>query len=93
MGRFHENAVYLEGRTLKMKNGLGVALMSGKSYLSIDGCTMGVAGSIVDQNFFEDYLGICFDAFDLTVYIVAYVMKYVTRVFFSLSFPQCINRT
>src|SRR5712691_8083758 len=37
--------------------GLSVALMRGKSYLGMGGVSMGIAGSIVDQPFFEDYLG------------------------------------
>ncbi len=39
------------------KAGLAVALMKGKSYLSIGSVSMGIAGSIVDSNFFESYLG------------------------------------
>jgi L-fucose isomerase len=39
------------------KSGLAVAMMKGKSYLSIGGVSMGIAGSIVDENFFQDYLG------------------------------------
>jgi L-fucose isomerase len=46
--------------------GLAVALMRGKSYLSMGGCSMGIAGSIVDQPFFEDYLGMRVEAIDLT---------------------------
>jgi L-fucose isomerase len=49
-----------------IKAGLAVALMRGKSYLSMGGCSMGIAGSIVDQNFFEDYLGMRVEAIDLT---------------------------
>ena len=39
------------------KAGLAVAVMNGKSYLSIGGVSMGIAGSIVDENFFQNYLG------------------------------------
>ncbi len=39
------------------RSGLAAALMRGKSYLSIGGVSMGIAGSIVDQAFFESYLG------------------------------------
>jgi len=46
--------------------GLAAAMMKGKSYLSMGGCSMGIAGSIVDQNFFEDYLGMRVEAIDLT---------------------------
>ena len=39
------------------KAGLAVATMRGKSYLSVGAVSMGIAGSIVDANFFQDYLG------------------------------------
>ncbi|RTE55374.1 L-fucose isomerase [Arenibacter aquaticus] len=39
------------------KAGLAVAMMNGKSYLSIGAVSMGIAGSIVDENFFQNYLG------------------------------------
>jgi len=37
--------------------GLAIALMKGKSYLSIGSVSMGIAGSIVNSDFFESYLG------------------------------------
>ncbi|HOX59588.1 MAG TPA: L-fucose isomerase [Candidatus Paceibacterota bacterium] len=46
--------------------GLATAIMKGKSYLSLGGVSMGIAGSIVDQNFFEEYLGIRVEAVDMT---------------------------
>ena len=39
------------------KAGLAVAEMKGKSYLSIGSVSMGIAGSVVDPNFFQEYLG------------------------------------
>ncbi|NQX55992.1 L-fucose isomerase [Pedobacter panaciterrae] len=39
------------------KSGLAVAIMKGKSYLAIGTVSMGIAGSIVDADFFQDYLG------------------------------------
>ncbi len=41
-----------------VKAGLAVAEMKGKSYMSVGYCSMGIAGSMVDHNFFQDYLGI-----------------------------------
>lgn len=41
-----------------IKSGIAVATMKGKSYLSIGSVSMGIAGSVVDPNFFADYLGI-----------------------------------
>jgi L-fucose isomerase len=46
--------------------GLAVASMRGKSYLSIGGVSMGIAGSIVDQGFFERYLGMRVEAVDMS---------------------------
>ncbi|MEW6508231.1 MAG: L-fucose isomerase [Bacteroidota bacterium] len=39
------------------KAGLAVSQMKGKSYLSIGSVSMGIAGSIVDPHFFNNYLG------------------------------------
>ncbi|MDR1980176.1 MAG: L-fucose isomerase [Tannerellaceae bacterium] len=39
------------------KAGLAVALMRGKSYLSIGSVSMGIAGSIVNADLLQDYLG------------------------------------
>jgi L-fucose isomerase len=40
-----------------VRAGLAVAWMKGKSYLSIGAVSMGIAGSIVSEPFFQDYLG------------------------------------
>jgi len=39
------------------KAGLAVAIMKGKSYLAIGFVSMGIAGSAVDPDFFQEYLG------------------------------------
>ena len=39
------------------KAGLAVAIMKGKSYLAIGSVSMGIAGSAVDADFFQKYLG------------------------------------
>jgi L-fucose isomerase len=46
--------------------GLAVATMRGKSYLSLGGTSMGIAGSTVDPDFFEDYLGMRVEPVDMT---------------------------
>jgi len=51
------------------KTGLAVARMRNKSYLSMGGVSMGIAGSIVDQSFFEAYLGMRVEAVDMTEFI------------------------
>ncbi len=48
------------------KAGLAVAEMRNKSYLAIGGVSMGIAGSIVDQNFFADYLGMRNESVDMS---------------------------
>jgi L-fucose isomerase len=49
-----------------VKAGLAVATLRGKSYLSVGGVSMGIAGSIVDQVFFEDTLGMRVETVDMT---------------------------
>jgi L-fucose/D-arabinose isomerase len=46
--------------------GLAAAIMRGKSYLSLGGVSMGIAGSIVDQGFFERHLGMRVEAVDMS---------------------------
>ena len=45
---------------------IAVAQMRGQSYLSIGSQCMGIAGSIVDQSFFQDYLGMRNESVDET---------------------------
>ncbi|HRZ96381.1 MAG TPA: L-fucose isomerase, partial [Paludibacter sp.] len=40
-----------------VKAAVAVSTLKGKSYLSIGSVSMGIAGSIVDANFFQEYLG------------------------------------
>lgn len=49
-----------------VRAGLVVADIRGKSYMSLGGCSMGIAGSIVDQSLFENYLGMRVQAVDMT---------------------------
>jgi L-fucose/D-arabinose isomerase len=46
--------------------GLAVATMRGTSYLSIGGVSMGIAGSSVDPDFFESYLGMRVESVDMS---------------------------
>src|SRR5664280_2711698 len=48
------------------KAGLAAAILRGKSYLSLGGVAMGIAGSIVDQPFFEKYLGMRVECVDMS---------------------------
>ena len=49
--------------------GLAVAEMKGRSYLAMGGVSMGIAGSIVDQPFFEEYLGMRVETIDMTEFL------------------------
>jgi len=49
-----------------VKAGLAVAQMKGKSYLSIGYASMGIAGSMVNPDFFHDYLGMRTEFVDQT---------------------------
>jgi len=48
------------------KAGLAVARMRGKSYLSVGGTSMGIAGSTIDHSFFESYLGMRVEPVDMS---------------------------
>jgi len=49
-----------------VKAGLAVAEIRGKSYLSIGSVSMGIVGSMIQEDFFEDYLGMRCEAVDMT---------------------------
>ena len=48
------------------KAGLAAAYMRGKSYLSMGSVAMGIAGSIVNTDFFEKYLGMRCESIDMS---------------------------
>lgn len=48
---------------------LAVSYMKGKSYLSMGSVSMGIAGSIVNENFFQDYLGMRNEYVDMTEFL------------------------
>ena len=52
-----------------VRAGLAVALMRGRSYLGMGGVSMGIAGSIVDQPFFESHLGMRVETIDMTEFL------------------------
>lgn len=49
--------------------GLAVASMKGTSYLALGGVSMGIAGSTVDPDFFQDYLGMRTEFVDMTEFV------------------------
>lgn len=48
---------------------LAVATMRGRAYLAMGGTSMGIAGSIVDPDFFESYLGMRVESVDMTEFV------------------------
>jgi L-fucose/D-arabinose isomerase len=51
------------------KAGLAVAIMKGQAYLSMGSVSMGIAGSIVQENFFQEYLGMRNEYIDMTEFL------------------------
>ncbi|MFW5693712.1 MAG: L-fucose isomerase [Alkalispirochaeta sp.] len=49
--------------------GLAVAYMRGKSYLSMGGTSMGIAGCYVTESFYKDYLGMRNEYIDMSEFI------------------------
>ncbi|WP_336788141.1 L-fucose isomerase [Paenibacillus sp. MMO-177] len=49
--------------------GLAVAYMRGKSYLSMGSVSMGIAGSIVSDSFFQEYLGMRTEYIDMSEFV------------------------
>lgn len=52
-----------------VKAGISVAIMKGKSYLSMGSVSMGIAGSIIIEEFFQDYLGMRNEYVDMSEFI------------------------
>lgn len=60
----------VKGKILQFtKAGLAAATMRGKAYLSMGSVSMGIAGSIVNENFFQDYLGMRNEYIDMSEFI------------------------
>ncbi|WP_153730477.1 L-fucose isomerase [Sporosarcina obsidiansis] len=51
------------------KAGLATAMLKGKSYLSMGSVSMGIAGSMVQEEFFQKYLGMRNEYIDMTEFI------------------------
>jgi L-fucose isomerase len=66
--------------------GLAVANMRGKSYLSMGGVSMGIAGSIVNQDFFEEYLGMRVEVIDM----VEFVRRMERNIYDQAEFEQAM---
>jgi len=52
-----------------VRAGLAVATMRGKSYLSMGNVSMGIAGSMINEDFFQNYLGMRNEYIDMSEFI------------------------
>jgi L-fucose/D-arabinose isomerase len=52
-----------------VRSGLAVSTLRGKSYLAMGGVSMGIGGSIVDQPFFEKFLGLRVESIDMCEFV------------------------
>ncbi len=52
-----------------VRAGLAASIMKGKSYLSLGSVSMGIAGSVVNEDFFQDYLGMRNEYVDMSEFI------------------------
>ncbi len=60
----------VQGKLLQFaKAGLAVAEMKGKSYASLGAVSMGIAGSMVEPSFFQNYLGIRTEFVDMSEFV------------------------
>jgi L-fucose isomerase len=67
--------------------GLAVATMRGKSYVSMGGVSMGIAGSIANHDFFEAYLGMRVESIDM----VEFVRRLDEEIFDPIEFEKAIK--
>jgi L-fucose isomerase len=67
--------------------GLAAATLRGKSYVSMGGVSMGIAGSIVDQSFFEAYLGMRVEAVDMS----EFSRRIAENIFDPLEFERALQ--
>jgi L-fucose isomerase len=52
-----------------VRGGVAVATLRGKSYLSLGNVSMGIAGSLVNHDFFEQYLGMRVETVDMVEFV------------------------
>jgi L-fucose/D-arabinose isomerase len=69
------------------RGGLAVTAMRGKSYLSMGNVSMGIAGSLVNHDFFEQYLGMRV----MTVDMVEFVRRVERKVYDEAEFERGLS--
>jgi L-fucose isomerase len=69
-----------------VRAGLAVATLRGKSYLSLGNISMGIAGSLVNHDFFEQYLGMRVETVDM----VEFVRRVERKVYDEAEFQRAL---
>ena len=69
------------------KAGLAVAEMKGKSYLSLGAVSMGIAGSIVNEELFQNYLGMRNEYVDMS----EFVRRFEENIYDQVDFELALN--
>lgn len=71
----------VKGKLLRFaKSGLAVAMLKGKSYLSMGSVCMGIAGSMVQEDFFQSYLGMRNEYIDMSEFVRRFDLELYDRV-------------
>lgn len=71
------------------KAGLSVAMMRGKSYLSMGSVSMGIAGSMVNEEFFQKYLGMRNEYIDMS----EFVRRFEEEIYDKVEFEKALAWT
>jgi L-fucose isomerase len=69
------------------KAGLAAAEMRGKTYLAFGGVSMGIAGSVVDEGFFQSYLGMR----NMSVDMSEFIRRIEENIFDPEEFKKALN--
>ena len=72
-----------------VRAGLAAATLRGKSYLSLGNVSMGIAGSLVNHDFFERYLGMRVETVDM----VEFVRRVERKIFDDAEYQRAIAWT
>lgn len=67
--------------------GLAAATLKGASYLAMGGTSMGIAGSIIDQDFFQSYLGMRSETVDM----VEFVRRIDEKIFDPVEYERALT--
>jgi L-fucose isomerase len=72
-----------------VRSGIAASIMKGKSYLSMGSVSMGIAGSIINEDFFQEYLGMRNEYIDMTEFI----RRMNEEIFDEIEFKKALSWT